>query len=185
MAIFTKLHPFKDQLPGVHARIQQLHPTGYDTYLLGDEIAVPVADIEATVQAPSVIVQKTDTSTLSALTSEVFISGFFYAFVPYPLVLLQEYRAYTSCHRLELIAGDRPVVMIPLILYSDDASGNKSKQWNRFDSWCVKLAGLPNEENAKLDNIHHISSSNEVVLFMCFLYTLTLLLYLTRWIALN
>ena len=46
--------------------------------------------------------------------------------------------------------------MLPLILYSDDTSGNKSKQWNKFDSWCVKIAGLPNEDNQKLQNIFHI-----------------------------
>ena len=37
------------------------------------------------------------------------------------------------------------------ILYSDDTSGNKSKQWNKFDSWSAKLASLPNEMNRKLD----------------------------------
>ena len=75
---------------------------------------------------------------------------------------LQEYRAYTCCHSLKSIAGELPVVMVPLILYSDDTSGNKSKQWNKFDNWCLKLAGLPNDENQKLENIHHICSSNKV-----------------------
>ena len=74
---------------------------------------------------------------------------------------------YTLGHPLKSLAGNHPVVMIPLILYSDDTSGNKSKRWNKFDSWCVKLAGLPNEENMKLDNIHHISSSNKVIHDTC------------------
>ena len=69
---------------------------------------------------------------------------------------------YTSSHPLKSMAGDRPVIVVPLILYSDDTSGNKSKQWNKFDSWCVILVGLPKEENMKLENIHHISSSNKV-----------------------
>lgn len=53
-----------------------------------------------------------------------------------------------------------PVAMVPLVLYSDDTSGNRSKKWNPFDVWALMLAGLPKEENAKLHNIHLISASN-------------------------
>ena len=31
---------------------------------------------------------------------------------------------YTSSHPLKCMAGDRPVIVVPLILYSDDTSGN-------------------------------------------------------------
>ena len=55
-----------------------------------------------------------------------------------------------------------PVVMVPLMIYSDDTSGNRSKVWNKFDSWCFLLAGLPKKENAKLENIHFICTSNKV-----------------------
>ncbi len=58
----------------------------------------------------------------------------------------------------------RPVVNTPLILYSDDTSGNRSKKWNKFDCWCFMLAGLPRKENAKLHNIHFITCSNQVEL---------------------
>lgn len=51
--------------------------------------------------------------------------------------------------------------MLPLILYTDDTSGNKSKQWNKFDLWCMKLAGLSSKENSRLHNIHMICCSNE------------------------
>lgn len=57
---------------------------------------------------------------------------------------------------------DLPVVTIPLILYSDDTSGNRSKKWNRFDVWALMLAGLPRAENAKLHNIHFMTASNQV-----------------------
>ena len=50
--------------------------------------------------------------------------------------------------------GNMPVVMVALMIYSDDTSGNKLKLWNKFDLWCFLLAGLPKEENAKLENIH-------------------------------
>lgn len=44
--------------------------------------------------------------------------------------------------------------MLPLILFSDDTSGNKSKKWKKFDSWSVMFAGLPRHENSKLYNIN-------------------------------
>ena len=53
-----------------------------------------------------------------------------------------------------------PTVMCPLTLYSDDTSGNRSKKWNKFDYWCLLLAGLPRHENTKLFNIHFIGTSN-------------------------
>ena len=59
-------------------------------------------------------------------------------------------------------AGGKQVVMVPLILYSDDTSGNKSKKWNKFDVWCMMLAGLPRKENAHFQNIHFICCSNRV-----------------------
>ena len=57
---------------------------------------------------------------------------------------------------------DMPIVMVPIVLYSDDTSGNRSKKWNSFDVWAMMLAGLPREENAKLHNIHFIAASNKV-----------------------
>jgi hypothetical protein len=51
--------------------------------------------------------------------------------------------------------------MLPLILFTDDTSGNKSKQWNKFDSWCLRLAGLPEKEKLKLENIHLMTCSNK------------------------
>ena len=51
--------------------------------------------------------------------------------------------------------------MLPLVLFTDDTSGNRSKQWNKFDSWCLKLAGLPVKENSKLYSIHLITCSNK------------------------
>lgn len=51
---------------------------------------------------------------------------------------------------------------MPLILFSDDLSGNRSKKWHKFDSWYLLFAGLPRHENAKLKNIHFICSSDQV-----------------------
>lgn len=39
-----------------------------------------------------------------------------------------------------ILCGGVPVVMVPLIVFSDDSCGNKSKFWNKFDSYCIWLA---------------------------------------------
>ena len=70
---------------------------------------------------------------------------------------MQNYQRFTS---LNMDRSDLPVVICPLIVYSDDTSGNRSKKWNKFDYWCILLAGLPRHENSKLSNIHFIGCSN-------------------------
>ena len=52
--------------------------------------------------------------------------------------------------------------MLPIVLFSDDTSGNKSKKWHKFDSWSAMFAGLPRKENAKLTNIHFVTCSDVV-----------------------
>ena len=52
------------------------------------------------------------------------------------------------------------VVVAPLLLYSDDLSGNRSKQWNLFDVWCLLMAGLPKQQNHHLRHIHLLCASN-------------------------
>ena len=59
-------------------------------------------------------------------------------------------------------AKQMPVVMLPICLFSDDLSGNKSKKNNGFDAWAMILAGLPKKDNAKLANIHFVAASNRV-----------------------
>ena len=53
------------------------------------------------------------------------------------------------------------MVVAPLLLYSDDLSGNRSKQWNLFDVWCLLLAGLPKKLNHQLRHIHLLCASKE------------------------
>ncbi|KAL5463151.1 hypothetical protein EMCRGX_G032027 [Ephydatia muelleri] len=59
-------------------------------------------------------------------------------------------------------AAGKKVVMLPLILFADDTSGNKSKKWHKFESWYLLLAGLPRHENAKPENIHFLCSSDRM-----------------------
>lgn len=57
---------------------------------------------------------------------------------------------------------DIPVIVVPINLFTDDSSGNRSKKWNQFNCWTLMLAGLPHHENARLHNIHLLSYSNRV-----------------------
>ena len=50
-------------------------------------------------------------------------------------------------------------MIVPLTLFCDDTSGNRSKQWNVFNSWLLLLAGLPKYMNTQL---HFICTSNVV-----------------------
>ena len=56
------------------------------------------------------------------------------------------------------------IMLKQFILASNDyiINGNKSKVWNKFDSWCFKLAGLSKVENSKLHNVHFVSTSNKL-----------------------
>lgn len=59
-------------------------------------------------------------------------------------------------------SGGHQVVVVPLIIFSDDVSGNISKKWNKFDVWAMILAGLPRAINSHLENIHFLCASNGV-----------------------
>ena len=74
---------------------------------------------------------------------------------------LKEYRRFVAPHRLKGQALERPVVMLPVILFTDDTSGNRSKQWNKFDSWSLRIPGLPNSSGTKLHNINFLCCSNK------------------------
>lgn len=67
-----------------------------------------------------------------------------------------------SSHPLKEVARGLPVIVAPVVLYSDDTSGNKSKKWNKFDLWAMMLAGLPRMLNSQLEHIHFIICSNLV-----------------------
>ncbi|KAL5486601.1 hypothetical protein EMCRGX_G019103 [Ephydatia muelleri] len=75
---------------------------------------------------------------------------------------LQETTSYLSPHPMKAKAAGKPVVMLPIILFSDDTSGNKSKKWHKFESWYMSLAGLPRHINARIENIHFLCCSDSV-----------------------
>ena len=71
----------------------------------------------------------------------------------------KETAAYLSPHPLKEKV-DKPIVMLPLILFTDDTSGNKSKKWHKFDSWYMSLAGLPRHLSARQEHIHFVCCSD-------------------------
>ena len=78
------------------------------------------------------------------------------------LYIVQEYSLLLKPHPLKEKSGGRPVVMVPLVLFSDDTSGNKSEKWHKFDSWSFVLGGLPRHENSKISNLHFCCCSDIV-----------------------
>jgi hypothetical protein len=49
---------------------------------------------------------------------------------------------------------------IPITLYCDDTSGNKSKKWNKHISYYFTLSGLPPKISNQQFNCHFLCTSN-------------------------
>lgn len=75
---------------------------------------------------------------------------------------IKEWDALVLRSKWKRVSRGHCVVMIPIVLFSDDVSGNVSKKWNKFDVWAMLLAGLPKSANSQLENIHFICASNTV-----------------------
>lgn len=76
--------------------------------------------------------------------------------------VLQEWEEFNGKNQWRQASGGRHVEVVPLIIFSDDVSGNISKKWNKFDVWAMILAGLPRAVNSHLENIHFLCASNKV-----------------------
>ncbi|SAM08391.1 hypothetical protein [Absidia glauca] len=50
------------------------------------------------------------------------------------------------------------VQVIPLMLFTDETSGNISKQYNMYDSWSMVCGALPLEDRNKRSNVHFIGA---------------------------
>jgi hypothetical protein len=61
-----------------------------------------------------------------------------------------------------IAAGGKQTLTLPIVIFSDETSGNRSKKWNRLESYSMFLASLPRKEISKFSNIHFISASNLV-----------------------
>ena len=57
--------------------------------------------------------------------------------------LFKAHSSFIGKHPIKVVSGGLPVIVAPLIPFSDDTNGNRSKKWNKFDYWCLTLACLP------------------------------------------
>ncbi|KAJ7017720.1 hypothetical protein C8F04DRAFT_1332361 [Mycena alexandri] len=71
----------------------------------------------------------------------------------YPLAVESDHHAAEMPHPLRELAGARMVYSIPLAIFIDDVSGNKSKQWNKHFSCYMSNGALP---RTKLENEFHV-----------------------------
>ncbi|KAI8640956.1 hypothetical protein BD408DRAFT_403811 [Parasitella parasitica] len=55
-----------------------------------------------------------------------------------------------------------PVKIVPLNLFTDDMSGNKTKKHNKFDSWILVPAALPLKQRHQLENTHFICTDHNL-----------------------
>ena len=65
-------------------------------------------------------------------------------------------------HPTKVAAAGKPTLTLPLVIFSDETSGNRSKKWNQLETYSMFLAALPRKEISKFSNIHFISASNLV-----------------------
>lgn len=76
--------------------------------------------------------------------------------------LIQEIDFHCTPHPSKVAAGGKQTLTLPIVIFSDETSGNLSKKWNRLESYSFFLASLPREEVTKFSNIHFICVSNLV-----------------------
>eukprot|EP00731_Ephydatia_muelleri_P017205 Em0010g303a len=129
-----------------------------------DAANVPVTNpdrSEEELEADTSIVPTLDANLYKPFGSKLLAMAYLIVHSPRPM----EYTSLFSPHPMKIKSmqwGGIPVVMVPITLFTDDTSGNKSKQWNKFDSWNFRLEGLSKKENGNLQNIHFICASNKV-----------------------
>ena len=65
-------------------------------------------------------------------------------------------------HPTKVAAASKPTLTLPIVLFSDETSGNRTKKWNQLETYSVFLVALPRKEITKFSNIHFICASNLV-----------------------
>ncbi|KAI7865316.1 uncharacterized protein EV154DRAFT_407422, partial [Mucor mucedo] len=66
---------------------------------------------------------------------------------------------------------------VPISLFSDDTSGNRSKKWNCFDTWTMTISALPLKISNEYENHFFICTSNHIITAMEMIEPLTNDLY--------
>ena len=138
-----------------------------DSLVISNRFEVDTSDIVSATQPPSgLLTWDHESGTFECVTIEEYSDSYIFksiiqTYTALPL-LSKGYAAYIRSHPLKAQSLGQPIVVAPLLPYTDDTSGSRSKKWNKFDVWCFMLADLPQKENAKMHNIHFITCSNRV-----------------------
>jgi hypothetical protein len=77
-------------------------------------------------------------------------------------VYSQERRQLLKDDEAKVLGEAKPSITVPLLVFSDETSGNTTKKWNRLENFSMSLAGLPRKEIRKVENIHFLAASNVV-----------------------
>lgn len=126
-----------------------------------DLVDVPVEQLDRPVDKKSNTFQGEGCSI--KLTSEMIVYVTRYCLIP------DHYKLWFNQTFFEQFKRRRPdnslmkVVNVPLILFSDDTSGNKSKQYNKYDSFLMVPAAMSFEERNARDSHHFVCTANKVL----------------------
>ena len=61
---------------------------------------------------------------------------------------------------MKIAANGRQTLTLPLVIFLDETSGNRTKKWNKLETYSFFLASLPREEVTKFSNINFVCVSN-------------------------
>ena len=82
--------------------------------------------------------------------------------VSYESLFIQEMNFHSTAHPAKISANGRRTLTLPLVVFLDETSRNRSKKWNKLETYSFFLPSLPREEITKFSNINIVCVSNLV-----------------------
>ena len=106
----------------MYLKIILLHSEAENLFIIQEEKVITLKDITSISSSPS------HNSIFKWDEKKEFLCQLDDAVEIFLLTIQKEYSMFIALHPLKAVAAGKKVVMIPLILYTDDTSGNRSKQ---------------------------------------------------------
>lgn len=153
------------------ADIHYLHHEGDNKYCIGPTkpVAIPVSNIqEKNKILPYQITNKCENEQIFEISEEVRIEHDSKQSVTHILPIYlntlfqQESAQFLIPHPMNTKGGGKPTATLPLLVFSDETSGNTTKKWNRLETFSMSFAGLLRKDIRKTENIHFLGTSNIV-----------------------
>ncbi|CAB3984659.1 Hypothetical predicted protein [Paramuricea clavata] len=82
------------------------------------------------------------------------VNGVIYSLTPEEIIF------HSTAHPVKTAANGRQTLTLPLVIFLDETSGNRTKKWNKLETYSFFLASLPREEVTKFSNINFVCVSN-------------------------